>query len=212
MAAFDVKKAYKDLYQPKESPSLIQVPPMRFIAIDGKGDPNEPEGAYGRALALLYALCYTIKMSKMGASAIDGYYDYVVPPLEGLWQMDDGTPGVDYSRKSGFTWTSMIRQPEFVTPEVFSWACERTLKKKGLDPSPARLLDFDEGLCVQCLHRGPFDNEPVTVEKMNRFMEDNGLLADFSDIRRHHEIYLGDPRKCAPDKLRSVLRHPVKRG
>ena len=210
MAAFDFKKAYKDLYLPKETPELITVPVMRYIAVDGAGDPNEPEGAYSKALALLYALCYTIKMSKMGTFAVDGYYDYVVPPLEGFWQMDDGAPGVDYTRKSGFTWTSLIRQLEFVTPGVFAWACDEVRRKKGLDPTPARLIDIDEGLCVQCLHVGPFDDEPATVAKMERYMAENGLVPDFSNARRHHEIYLGDPRKCAPDKQRSVLRHPVK--
>ena len=182
MAAFDVKKAYKDLYAPKTEPMQLVVPPMPFIAIDGCGNPNDQGGVYASALTLLYALCYTIKMSKLAKSGVllDGYYDDVVPPLEGFWQMADGRPGVDYGNKEGFVWTSLIRQPDFVTAGVFDWACDEVQKKKGLDPAPARLITIDEGLCVQCMHIGPFDDEPATVEKMNRYMAETGLVPDFS--------------------------------
>jgi len=211
MAAVDFKKEFPDLYLPKAAPSLIDVPPMTFIMIDGQGDPNEEEGAYAAAVGLLYALSYTIKMSKMGGAAPAGYFEYVVPPLEGLWWMAGDVPGVDFHRKDQFCWTGMIRQPEFVTEDVFRAACEAAARKKKLDTAPARLARFEEGLCVQCMHVGPYDAEPATVEKMERFIKDNGLVLDLSPARKHHEIYLGDPRKTAPDKLKTVIRHPVKR-
>ena len=209
MSGFDYKKEYKDLYLPKTTPAKIPVPPINFIMVEGEGDPNLAGGAYQNAVSLLYALSYTIKMSRMGKNAPEGYFDYVVPPLEGLWWMADGFPGVDYSRKSDFRWVSMIRQPGFVTLEVFYWACGEVRRKKGVDPSTARLEMLDEGLCVQCMHIGPFDDEPATVAKMEAYIKDNGLINDIGEIRRHHEIYLGDPRKGNPANLKTVLRTPV---
>ncbi|OQB13771.1 MAG: hypothetical protein BWY15_01620 [Firmicutes bacterium ADurb.Bin193] len=206
---FDYKKMYKDLYMPKAVPHEIMVVPMTFIMVDGKGDPNAEDGEYSAAVGLLYALSYTVKMSKMGAHVPDGYFEYAVPPLEGLWWMADGKKGVDYARKDQFCFVSMIRQPEFVTPEVFEWARREVEAKKKLDTSRARLELFDEGLCVQCMHIGPFDDEPATVEKMERFIIDNGLYNDIGDCRRHHEIYLSDPRKGDISKMKTVIRIPV---
>ena len=211
--ALDFKKAYPDLYLPKAKPALIDVPAMTFIAVDGEGDPNEEDGSFSRAVDLLYGLSYTIKMSKMGGRAPDGYYEYVVPPLEGLWRTKSGAPGeLDLLHKDEFVFTAMIRQPEFVTQAVFDAAGETVLKKKGLDPAGARLMSYAEGLSVQCMHLGPYDAEPATMARMYAFIEENGLAADYSDARRHHEIYLGDPRKTAPEKLRTVLRIPVRRA
>jgi hypothetical protein len=213
MTKFDYKREYKDLYQPHTTPGLVQVPKIAFIMVDGRGDPNLPDGEYAAAMELLYALTYTIKMSKMGKSAPTGYFEYVVPPLEGLWCYDDGG-GFDFQKsKSRFCWTSIIRQPEFVTQEVFAEACVAAVKKKpGLEISKARLSEFEEGLCVQCMHIGPYDAEPVTVAAMDQYAAEHGYVLDFSDSRRHHEIYLGDPRKTDPAKLRTVLRHPVKQS
>ncbi len=212
MPGIDYKKEYKDLYAPKTTPMQILVPPMTFITVGGAGDPNAEGGAYQGAVGLLYALSYTVKMSKMGGSAPEGYFDYVIPPLEGLWWMAGGFQGVDYTRKSDFCWISMIRQPEFVTKEVFSWACDEARKKKGVDPSSAKLETLDEGLCVQCMHIGPFDDEPATVAKIEAFIRENGLKNDINDVRHHHEIYLGDPRKTDPKKMKTVLRIPVKKA
>jgi hypothetical protein len=208
----DYKKEYKDLYLPGTKPVLIQVPKIAFIMVDGRGDPNLPDGEYSRAMEVLYALTYTIKMSKMGGRAPKGYFEYVVPPLEGLWWYEDGG-GFDLKKsKSQFCWTSMIRQPEFVTPELFAAACEAAAKKKpGLDLSKARFSEFEEGLCVQCMHIGHYDAEPETVEKMDSFVNENGYVCDLSDTRRHHEIYLGDPRKGDPEKMKTVIRHPVRK-
>ena len=207
--AFDFKKEYKEFYMPKNKPVIVDVPKANYIAVRGKGDPNEEGGEYKTAIAVLYAIAYTIKMSKMGDHRIDGYYDYVVPPLEGFW-WQEGIDGIDYSDKSTFCWISVIRLPEFVTKEEFTWAAEEAAKKK-IDCSKAEFLTIDEGLCVQVMHYGPFDDEPVTVDSMNRFIEENGYESDFSDSRLHHEIYLSDARKVAPEKWRTVIRHPVKR-
>lgn len=207
MEKLDYKKAYKDLYAPGTEPVKILVPNMTFIQVPGKGDPNTPGGEYKTAVELLYALTYTIKMNKSGAPA--SYFEYVVPPLEGLWWFSDDVH--DIKRKDHYCWVSMIRQPEFFTQEVFAWACSEMVKKKpDVDVSKARLCDFEEGLCVQCMHLGPYDSEPVTVEKMDAFMRKQGLVEDFSDTRSHHEIYLSDPRKVSPAKMKTVLRHPVK--
>ncbi len=205
----DFKKEQKDLYQPKTEPVIVDVPQMTFIAVDGAGDPNEPDGTYTAAMQILYALSYTIKMSEKSGHVIDGFFAYRVPPLEGLWQMADGRPGVDYGNKSGFVWTSMIRQPDFVDDAVFGWACKEVERKKGLDTSPARLFLYHEGLCAQCMHIGPYDDEPVTIEKLDGYAVQNGYRIDIDSERRHHEIYLGDPRKTAPEKLKTVLRHPI---
>ena len=208
--AFDFKKEYKDLYQPKTTPSILTVPPMRCIAVRGAGDPNEPEGDYQRALAMLYAVAYTLKMSYKTDHVIDGYFEYAVPPLEGFWYQA-GVAGVDYGRKADFHWLSVIRLPDFIRDEDFRWAVETAAKKKKLDLSPVKLLTVDEGLCVQCMHVGPYDEEPATVERMHRYCAEQGYAPDLSDVRLHHEIYLGDPRRGDPKKLKTVIRHPVRK-
>lgn len=210
MEKLDYKKEYKDLYQPAAKPSLIDVPEMRFFAVDGAGDPNTSP-AYAEAMEILYGLSFTVKMSKMNGTQPEGYFEYVVPPLEGLWFADGVSfDGLNVSDKNMFKWVSMIRQPEFVTEEVFGWAKDILAKKKPqLDLSKARFMTFTEGLCVQIMHKGPYDSEPESIMKMKRFAEENGLTEDFSAERLHHEIYLSDPRKCAPERLRTVIRHPV---
>lgn len=212
MEKLDYKKEYKDLYQPAAKPSLTEVPEMIFIAVDGAGDPNtSPE--YKEALEMLYGLSFTIKMSKMDGTQPEGYFEYVVPPLEGLWYADGiSFDGLNVDDKSKFKWVSMIRQPEFVTEQVFETAREKLAKKKpDLGLSKARLMNYNEGLCVQIMHKGSYDDEPRSIELMKKFAEENGLTEDFSDGRYHHEIYLSDPRKCAPERLRTVIRHPVAR-
>lgn len=208
--AFDYKKEYKEFYLPKNKPALITVPPMNFIAVRGKGNPNEEGGAYKRSIELLYGIAYTIKMSKMGDHRIDGYFDYVVPPLEGLW-WQEGKNGIDYARKEDFEWVSMIRLPEFVTEAEFAWAVAAASVKKDTDFSDVEFLSYDEGLCVQCMHIGPYDEEPATIEAMDKFAKENGFLPDMEGPRRHHEIYLSDVRKCKPENLKTVIRHPVKK-
>lgn len=207
--AFDYKKEYKEFYLPKKVPSVVEVPTMRFVAVRGKGDPNDETGDYSKALNMLYGISFTIKMSKMGDHRIDGYFDYVVPPLEGLWKQE-GTDGIDYASKEKFQWISMIRLPDFVTKDEFGWAVSEASAKKKADFSKAEFFTYSEGLCVQCMHIGPYDDEPVTVENMHRFAEERGFVPDITDIRRHHEIYLSDPRKTAPEKLRTVIRIPVR--
>ncbi len=209
MAAFDYKKEFPDCYRPGKKPGLIEVPPMVYVAVDGVGDPNEEGGAYQQAIGVLYALSYTVKMSKMGSDIPEGYFDYVVPPLEGLWWAQDGRPGVDYANKAGFAWTAMIRLPEFVTVEVFEWAREQAAKKKGLRMSKAYRFEYLEGLCAQVMHLGPYDDEPPTIEGLLEFIREKGYRPDLEGPRRHHEIYLSDPRKCAPDKLKTIIRYPV---
>ena len=207
---FDMKREFKHLYAPKAGPHLIEVPMMRFIAVEGRGDPNDTQGEYARAVEMLYAVIYTIKMSKLGSRDIPGYDDFIVPPLEGLWWMP-GLAGVDYSRKENFSWLSMIRLPDFAGSEVVDWAGAEVRRKKGLEASAARLFDYDEGLCVQCLHFGPYDDEPATLSKMLDYMHTQGCQSDFA-ARHHHEIYLSDPRKTAPEKLRTIIRHPVRKA
>ena len=208
--AFDYKKEYKELYMPKNKPEIVTVPSMNFVAVRGKGDPNEEGGEYKRALEVLYAVAYTIKMSKMTDHRIDGYFDYVVPPLEGLWKQE-GKVGIDYSRKSDLLWTAMIRLPEFVTRAEFDWAIEQASVKKKLDCSRAEFMTCEEGICVQCMHIGSYDDEPATVALMDSYAESMGYDIDITDKRQHHEIYLSDPRKTAPEKLKTVIRHPVKK-
>jgi len=203
--AFDYKKEYKALYQPPREPQFVTVPAMTFAAVRGQGDPNDPTGEYKAAIELLYGLLYTIKMSKKGSHRVDGYFDFVVPPLEGLWEQT----GIG---KESFHWTSMLRLPEFVTREEFDWAVQEATAKKKLDFSAVELLKVDEGLCVQCMHTGPYDSEPATVDAMHEYATEQGYVPDFSDTRLHHEIYLSDPRKCAPEKLKTVVRHPIKRA
>ena len=209
--AFDFKKEYRALYAPKPRPELVTVPAANYIAVRGKGDPNEADGAYQRAIGVLYAVAYTLKMSGRNGRAIEGFFDYVVPPLEGFWRQD-GVDGVDYTDKSGFYWTSVIRLPEFVTREDFAWAVETAAKKKKLDCSGAEFLTIEEGLCVQMLHVGSYDDEPAAVAAMDAFLKENGYVNDFGETRLHHEIYLSDPRKTPPEKRRTVIRHPVKKG
>lgn len=212
MDKLDYKKEYKELYQPKTKPSIIEVPEMLFIAVDGEGNPNTcPE--YKAAIEVLYGLSYAIKMSKMNGTQPAGYFEYVVPPLEGLWQVDGvDFDGMNVTDKDKFKWISMIRQPEFVTEEVFEQA-KLVLKKKkpALDLSKARLMKMTEGLCVQIMHKGSYDDEPASIEQMKRFLDENGYIEDFSEGRFHHEIYLSDPRKCSTDKLKTVIRHPIKK-
>ncbi len=216
MDKLDYKKAYPGLYLPPNKPVFIDIPNLSFIMVDGQGDPNKPEGEYSKALQLLYALSYTISMSGKGASAPEGYFPYVVPPLEGLWWMKDGGKP-DYIDKKQFCWISMIRQPEFVTPDVFAWSQEQVWRKKRIDASMARLQQYAEGLCVQCMHVGPFDEELHTLERMEAYMQQNGLVCDIGAsledgmIRQHHEIYLSDFRKVSPEKNKAVVRHPVRR-
>ena len=207
--AFDYKKEYKEFYLPKRKPELITVPPMNFIAVGGKGNPNEEGGAYKESIGLLYGIAFTIKMSKKGDHRIDGYFDYVVPPLEGLW-WQEGTEGIDYSRKENFEWISMIRLPEFVTRDEFEWAIAEAEAKKKTDFSKVEFFTYDEGLCVQCMHLGAYDDEPATIEAMDTFARAQGYQPDMGGQRFHHEIYLSDVRRCKPENLRTVIRHPVK--
>lgn len=208
MEMLDYKKNFKELYQPSAKPALIDVPEMIFFAVEGAGDPNNCR-EYKEALEILYGLSFTVKMSKMNNTQPEGYFEYVVPPLEGLWYQEN-TNGIDYSRKDDFHWISMIRQPEFVTEEVFETTKAALSKKKpSLDISKARLMRYTEGLCVQLMHIGPYDDEPASIEKLERFADENGYAEDFGTGRFHHEIYLSDPRKCAPERLRTVIRHPV---
>lgn len=209
--AFDYKKEYKEFYLPPKKPMLVKVPAMTFLAVRGHGDPNEEGGAYKDALEALYGVAYTIKMSKKSDHRIEGYFDFVVPPLEGFW-WQDGVLGVDYAHKEDFNWISAIRVPEFVTREEFEWAVAEAVAKKKRDFSMVELLNIEEGLCVQCLHFGPYDDEPATVEAMRDFAEEQGYVEDFSDERLHHEIYLNDARRTAPEKLKTVIRHPVRKA
>ena len=208
--AFDFKKEYKEFYLPKNKPSIVNVPKMNYIAVRGKGNPNEEGGEYKTAIGVLYAIAYTIKMSKMGDHRIDGYFDYVVPPLEGFW-WQEGIDGVDYLHKETFCWISVIRLPDFVTKAEFDWAVQTASQKKGIDCSRAEFLTIDEGLCVQMMHHGPYDDEPASVKLMHKYIEENGYTLDFSEKRLHHEIYLSDPRKTLPEKNRCIIRHPVKK-
>ena len=207
--AFDFKKEYKELYAPKKGPGIIEVPPVTYVAVRGSGDPNEEGGASQQAIAVLYAISYTIKMSKKGSRQIEGYTDFVVPPLEGFW-WQDAAEGIDYAHKEAFNWIAVIRLPDFVTREVFGWAVEEAAAKKKIDCSIAEYLRVREGLCVQCLHVGSYDDEPATVEAMDAFAREQGYEIDLSEERRHHEVYLSDARKVAADKLKTIVRHPIK--
>ena len=207
---FDYKKEYKEFYQPKNKPSIIEIPAMNFLAVCGKGDPNQENGEYQTAIGLLYALAYTIKMSKKGDHHIDGYFDYVVPPLEGFW-WQEGREGIDYENKSDFHWISLIRLPDFVTKADFDWAIEEATHKKKQDFSKVEFLTYGEGLCVQCMHLGSYDEEPTTIAAMEAYAQAQGYVIDINNSRFHHEIYLSDPRKTAPEKRKTVLRHPIKK-
>ena len=208
--AFDFKKEYKEFYMPKNKPEIITVPKANYIAVRGKGDPNEVGGAYQQAISVLYAVAYTLKMSYKTDHKIEGFFEYVVPPLEGFW-WQDGKDGIDYTDKASFNWISVIRLPEFITQKDFEWAVETATKKKKLDCSSAELMTIDEGLCVQIMHLGSFDNEPATIALMDEYLEKNGYVNDITTTRLHHEIYLSDARRVVPEKWKTVIRHPIKK-
>lgn len=209
--AFDFKKEYREFYMPKSKPEIVTVPRANYIAVRGEGDPNEAGGAYQAAIGVLYSVAYTLKMSYKTDHRIEGFFEYVVPPLEGFW-WQDGIAGVDYSKKSAFHWISVIRLPDFVTEADLAWAVDTASKKKRMDCSSAEFLTIDEGLCVQILHIGPYDDEPATVAVMDAFLAENGYVNDLSATRLHHEIYLSDARKTAPEKLKTVIRHPIRKA
>lgn len=211
MEKFDYKKEYKEFYLPKNKPELIDVPAMNFIAVRGKGNPNEEDGEYKVALGLLYAIAFTIKMSNKGNHKIEGFFDYVVPPLEGFW-WQDGVDGVDYTHKEDYQWISLIRLPDFVTKTDFDWAVEEATRKKQSDFSKVEFYSYTEGMCVQCMHIGPYDEEPATVKAMEDYAHAMGYEIDISETRFHHEIYLSDARRCSPEKLKTVIRHPVRKS
>ena len=206
---FDFKKEYKEYYMPPKKPTIVTVPKMNYIAVRGEGDPNAEGGDYKKAIELLYGIAYTIKMSKKGDHQIEGYFDYVVPPLEGFW-WQDGVQGVDYAHKEHLKWVSLIRLPDFVTKADFDWAIDEAAHKKKTDFSKVEFLTYDEGLCVQCMHVGSYDDEPATVQLMHEYMTAQGYSLDITESRFHHEIYLSDVRKVSPDKLKTVIRHPIK--
>ena len=208
--AFDFKKEYKEFYLPPEKPMIVTVPKANYIAVQGKGNPNDEGGAYQQAIGILYAVAYTLKMSYKTDHRIEGFYDYVVPPLEGFW-WQDGIDGIDYSDKSTFCWISVIRLPDFITKADFDWAVQTASKKKKIDCSTAEFLTIDEGLCVQIMHIGPYDDEPASVALMDKFLAENGYENDLSSTRLHHEIYLSDARKVAPENWKTVIRHPIKK-
>ena len=228
MVAFDFKNEYKAFYMPKSKPCIVMVPGMNYIAVRGSGDPNQEDGEYKQSIGLLYGIAFTIKMSKKGGHRIPGYFDYVVPPLEGFWRQGERHPvdatlrtdradrqermdGIDYAHKEDFQWISVIRLPDFVAEDDFKWVVAEATEKKKQDFSKATFLTVEEGLCVQCMHIGPYDAEPATVAMMDQYLADNGYENDFSDERRHHEIYLSDARRVAPEKLKTVIRHPIRK-
>ena len=207
--AFDYKKEYKEFYLPKDKPGIITVPKMNFIAVRGQGDPNQEDGEYKQSIGMLYGIAFTIKMSKKGSHQIEGYFDYVVPPLEGFW-WQEGVEGIDYAHKENFQWISVIRLPDFVAEADVAWAVEEATRKKKADFSKVEFLSYDEGLCVQCMHIGPYDDESATIRRMDEFMKEQGYALDITQKRLHHEIYLSDARRVAPERLRTVIRHPIR--
>lgn len=209
--AFDFKKEYKEFYMPKSIPEIVTVPVANYIAVRGKGNPNQEDGVYQKAVSILYAIAYTIKMSYKSSHKIEGFFEYVVPPLEGFW-WQDGVDGVDYSKKDLFNWISVIRLPDFAAKNDFDWVVAEASKKKKLDCTSAEFLTVKEGLCVQIMHIGPFDDEPASVAKMDKYLKENGYMNDMSDTRLHHEIYLTDVRKTEPSKWKTVIRHPIKKA
>ena len=209
MEKFDYKKEYKEFYLPKNEPQIVDVPAMNFIAVRGKGNPNEENGEYKAAIGLLYAIAFTIKMSNKGGHKIEGYFDYVVPPLEGFW-WQDGVKDIDYTGKDDYQWISLIRLPDFVTKADFDWAVEEAARKKQTDFSKVKFFSYIEGICVQCMHIGPYDAEPATVRAMEAYADAQGSEIDISDTRFHHEIYLSDARRCNPERLKTVIRHPIR--
>ena len=209
--AFDFKKEYKEFYMPKNKPEIVTVPKANYIAVRGKGNPNEIDGAYQKAISILYAVAYTLKMSYKTEHKIEGFFEYVVPPLEWFWWQDN-VDGIDYADKAAFNWISVIRLPEFITQKDFEWAVKTASEKKKLDCSSAEFLTVDEGLCVQIMHIGAFDDEPQTIALMDEYIAQNGYENDITESRLHHEIYLSDARKVAPEKWKTVIRHPIKRS
>lgn len=207
---FDYKKELKEFYLPPAKPGLVTVPSMNFVAVRGEGDPNAEGGAYQQAMGMLYGISFTLKMCDKAGYTIEGAFPYVVPPLEGLW-WQDGRESIDFAHKERFQWISMIRLPDFITQDDFDWAVQEATRKKKQDYSKAEFLTYEEGLCVQCMHLGPYDLEPATISAMDAFAEEQGYALDLTETRRHHEIYLSDPRRCAPEKLRTVIRHPVRK-
>lgn len=208
--AFDYKKEYKEFYLPKKKPSIIEIPEMNYIAVRGKGNPNAENGEYKKSIGMLYAIAFTIKMSYKGSHKIDGYFEYVVPPLEGFWWQDN-TKSMDYNKKEDMNFISLIRLPDFVTKADFDWAVEEASEKKKQDFTQVEFFNYDEGLCVQCMHIGSYDNEPETVDLMHKHICENGYEPDITNKRFHHEIYLSDPRRCDESKLKTVIRHPIKK-
>ena len=208
--AFDLKKEFKEYYQPKNKPEIVNIPSINYLAVRGSGDPNDETGDYKKALESLYAVAYTLRMSYKTNYKINGFYEYIVPPLEGFW-WQDGTDGVNYADKTSFNWISVIRLPDFISGKDIEWAVRTATKKKKTDCSQVKFLTVNEGLCVQIMHIGPYDNEPVTVKLMDDYLAQNGYENNLNSERMHHEIYLSDPRKCLPEKMKTVIRHPVKR-
>ena len=208
--AFDYKKEYKEFYMPPKKPTIVTVPPVKYVAVRGQGNPNTEDGEYKQAIGLLYGVAYTVKMSKKADYQIEGYFDFVVPPLEGFW-WQDGVASVDYAHKENFKWISVIRLPDFVAEEDLKWAKDTAAQKKKVDFSKVEFISYEEGLCVQCMHIGSYDDEPVTVEIMHDYMKEQGYELDISDQRLHHEIYLSDARKVAVEKLKTVIRHPIRK-
>lgn len=206
--AFDYKKEYKEFYMPKNTPAIVTLPTIHYIAVRGKGNPNDESGEYQDSIALLYGIAYTIRMSYKSDHKIEGFFEYVVPPLEGFWWQEH-TEGLDYSRKHDMSFISLIRLPDFVTKRDFEWAIAEATKKKKLDFSKVEFLSYTEGICVQCMHIGSYDAEPATIQAMHEFANQNGYEVDLTHDRFHHEIYLSDPRKCAPEKCKTVVRHPI---
>ena len=225
--AFDLKKEYKEFYMPKNKPEIVKIPPMNYVAVRGKGNPNVECGDYQQAISILYAVAYTLKMSYKTDYKIEGFFEYVVPPLEGFWWQGEqhpvdaemrtdrtdrreNTKGIDYSNKDTFNWISVIRLPDFITEKDFAWAVQTATRKKKIDCSPAEFLTIDEGLCVQIMHQGSFDSEPATVALLEDYLKEQGYENNINEQRLHHEIYMSDARKVAPEKWKTVIRHPIK--
>ena len=208
--AFDFKKEYKEFYMPKNKPEIVKIPPMNYVAVRGKGNPNVEGGDYQQAISILYAVAYTLKMSYKTDYKIEGFFEYVVPPLEGFWWQDN-IKGIDYSNKDTFNWISVIRLPDFITEKDFAWAVQTATKKKKIDCSLAEFLTIDEGLCVQIMHQGSFDSEPATVALLEDYLKEQGYENDINEQRLHHEIYMSNTRKVAPEKWKTVIRHPIKK-
>jgi len=208
--AFDYKKEYKEFYMPVNKPTIIKIPKMNFLAVSGRGNPNEENGEYKNSISLLYAIAFTIKMSYKGNHKIDGYFDYVVPPLEGFWWQGNSKGEFDYTNKSSMEFISLIRLPDFITKDDFDWSIEEATKKKKQDFSKVQFFTYEEGICVQCMHIGSYDDEPKTVQLMHDYMLEHGYELDISDTRFHHEIYISDPRRCDVSKLKTIIRHPIR--